>query len=135
VSECDKCPGYCCISKGNLHTPLTREDIVRIANHLQIPVSDFITRFMTLTNGNVRYIDAPLAIAHFKLTCPFLRQGVCGVNNVKPQACRDLPVMPTVDGVTCSMWYKARLGLNLVTKDNEDKEEITIRPTTAEVVL
>ena len=108
--ECERCPGYCCMSNGTLSTPLTIEDIARIANHLRIPIEDFVHNFVKVT-PRAFYTNVPNAQACFKTTgpCPFLRGGLCGVNKVKPEACRDEKPMPFGE-ITCAEWHKARVG-------------------------
>ena len=110
--ECESCPGYCCISTNTIHTPLTDDDILRIAKHLKVPLNEFVDRFVVRTN-KVRYAYAPNAHAHFKTNsaCPFLRQGLCGINSVKPQACREEKPMQLSDTISCAAWHKARVGL------------------------
>ena len=111
--ECVGCPGYCCMTNSTLSNPLTLDDIARMANYLHIPIDRFVQIFIRVTNGG--YEDAPDAVAHFKQkgVCPFLRQGSCGINKVKPQACRDEKPMPVSSGlntISCADWHRVRLG-------------------------
>lgn len=99
------------MSSGTLSTPLTLDDIARIAKHLRITIEDFIQYFVVATPRMI-YENAPAAKARFKTEgpCPFLRQGLCGIHSVKPQACREERPVALCEGVTCAMWHKARIG-------------------------
>ena len=110
--ECKKCPGYCCISDDTLRTPLTNDDINRIAAHLKIPFDRFMREFVVSTRGKMQYDNAPNAIAHIKTLgpCPFLRSGLCVINKVKPQMCKDAKPVHINDTVSCAEWHKNRLG-------------------------
>jgi len=99
------------MSSSIISTPLTYDDITRIANHLRIPVDEFIQNFVVETQRTV-YENAPNAQAHFKTEgpCPFLRQGLCGINKVKPQACRNEKPVALSDTFSCAEWHRLRLG-------------------------
>lgn len=125
--ECESCPGYCCITNSPTYTtPLTNDDINKIAAYLKIPLDRFMREFVVLTRGQKIYDGAPDAIAHLKTlgSCPFLRSGLCGINDVKPLAC--VEAKPVQFGnVTCEMWYKQLAGL----PQQEVKIIVTHAPT------
>lgn len=100
------------MSTSSIRTPLTDADIVRIAKHLKIPINRFIQYFVVLTHGACHYEHAPSAMAHIKTDgpCPFLRQGLCGINDVKPKACSEEVPMPLDDKISCAEWHKSRIG-------------------------
>ena len=110
--ECKKCPGYCCMMNDGLRTPVTDEDIVRIADYLQIPIDNFVRDFIVRTHGRLHYENAPTAMAHIRAlrVCPFLRQGLCGINSVKPKACQAEKPASLVPSLNCAEWHKLRLG-------------------------
>jgi Fe-S-cluster containining protein len=111
--ECESCPGYCCIgSKETPAVPLTNDDINRIAEYFKMPIDKFVNDFVALSHGRIRYGGASIdAIGHIKFAgaCMFLRQGLCGIQDVKPYACRAQKPNSFGD-VTCRMWHKMRLG-------------------------
>jgi Fe-S-cluster containining protein len=113
MSECDDCPGYCCI--GDEHspfTPLLDSDIVRIADYFQIPTDKFREEF-TAPGG----LAWPNAHRHIKfgpapgIACIFLRQGRCGIYDVRPAICKSLLPIKRVGDITCKMYNKRRIGL------------------------
>lgn len=141
-NECERCAGYCCISGEGLRTPLTPDDIIRIAHHLRMPTGDFIDSFVALTKGRMQYGGNPQAVGHFKQIgpCPFLRQGSCGIQSVKPQSCCDAKLIRIDSRVSCAEWHKARRGWTSVEKtekkkEPKEKEAIDIFPTCGEVVV
>ena len=114
MSECDKCPGYCCIGdESHPYTPLTDDDICGIAKYLQIPLGWFDKEYVAHTR--FQYDTAPNAHAHVKFgpgPCLFLRQGVCAVYPVRPEVCRATsPRKPIgVNGeISCMAWHKMRV--------------------------
>lgn len=116
-----------------LLTPLTDEDILRIAKHLHISRDHFIANFVVQTNGRMNYAGAPNARAHIKsaAACPFLRQGLCGINSVKPKACQEEKPVPLDARIPCAEWHKARIGW--LTEEKEG--EINIFPTCGEATF
>jgi Fe-S-cluster containining protein len=110
--EREGCPGYCCMTNSSLSTLLLDSDITTIANHLEIPHDQFITKFVILTNEKIRYEYLPNARAHIRAAaaCPFLRQGQCRIHRVKPKACRDERPTALNDNISCAEWHKVRLG-------------------------
>jgi Fe-S-cluster containining protein len=133
--ECESCPGYCCISNSELHTPLTNADIIRIAKYLKVPLERFVRDYVVLTLGRIIYNSAPGAIAHFKTLgpCPFLSSGLCAINEVKPQACSDAKPIHIDNRVSCAEWYKSRLGFKMTTE--KKKDTIDIFPTCGEAIF
>ena len=99
------------MSSSILSTPLTYDDIARIANHLSVPIGSFVQNFVVATQQTI-YDGSPNAQAHFKTEgpCPFLRQGLCGINKVKPQACRNEVPIALSDTLSCAEWHRLRLG-------------------------
>jgi Fe-S-cluster containining protein len=112
-NECKTCFGYCCIGDATHYTPLTREDVTRIANYFRIPRQRFIDTYVVLTHGKIKYELSPTASAHlrFNRPCMFLRQGLCGIHSVKPEACSAAKPRPTAGDVTCKMWNQMRSGI------------------------
>ena len=98
------------MSSSILSTPLTYDDIARIANHLKTPIESFVQNFVVATQQTI-YDGSPNAQAHFKTDgpCPFLRQGLCSINKVKPQACREQKLVH-IGEIPCSEWHRVRLG-------------------------
>ena len=118
------------MSTSEIHTPLTDSDITRIAKYLQIPLDRFLNDFVVITRGRMRYDNTPNAIGHMRTTaaCPFLRQGLCGINAVKPQACREEKPTALSDTISCSDWHKMRVGW-LCSLPQEPKEVVIYAPT------
>jgi Fe-S-cluster containining protein len=112
--ECKSCPGWCCVRNDLLFTPLTAEDIERIAAYFNIPLDKFIASFVVLNKGRRtrHYRSAPDAVGHLKYSgpCHFLRQGLCGINSVKPKACREMKPR-RLKGITCAEWSRMQVGL------------------------
>jgi len=94
-----------------VYTPLTQGDITRIAKYLNMSEEEFIMRFVALSLGRMFYEGAPEAIGCLKGggACPFLRQGLCGINPVKPKICKEYVPKALDAYITCAMWHKARL--------------------------
>jgi Fe-S-cluster containining protein len=114
--ECERCFGYCCISSpSHRYTALTEVDIRAIAKHLRIPLERFREEYVVETPEALMYDHAPFARAHIKRLpsspCPFLRSGLCGINSVKPEICRNAKPVPLMGDVTCAMWNKVRAGV------------------------
>ena len=114
--ECESCFGYCCISTADIHTPLTESDVRRISKHLCVPLDRFIADYVVMTRGRVHYHNAPDATAHIRSAgpCPFLRLGLCAINDVKPKACREEVPMGLNNTISCADWHKARLGWDIL---------------------
>lgn len=113
--ECEGCPAYCCYHHFTVATPLTDEDIHRIAKHVNMPVEQFVEEYVTLNNRvrRVSYEDAPGAVGHFKRdtpVCVFLKDSRCEINSVKPRACKDMRPKHIGNGVACSDWFRVRVG-------------------------
>jgi Fe-S-cluster containining protein len=110
---CNACSGYCCMLSEGLGTPVTTLDIERIAKYFGIPVEKFRNEFIKLSKGRISYEDTPDAVGQIRgqICCPFLRQGRCGINSVKPKACKEYVPTPLDNGrISCADWHKARLG-------------------------
>jgi Fe-S-cluster containining protein len=110
--ECQSCPGYCCVSNSVVSTPLTEEDIIRISKYFKTPIDIFRQNFVVYTKRKIGYASAPDAVAHIRSrsACPFLRQGLCGINHVKPKACREMKPLH-LKGISCADWHRMRVGL------------------------
>jgi Fe-S-cluster containining protein len=96
-----------------LGTPVTQTDIEHIAKYFKIPIEKFTQEFITLSHGKIFYEDSPDAVGQIRgsVCCPFLRQGRCGINSVKPKACKEYVPQNFDNGrISCADWHKARLG-------------------------
>lgn len=80
--DCLKCPALCCRMAG--YVRVSREDIRRLAKHLDLTVSQFEARHIveTTRKGEKR-------IKQGYKTCQFLREDrMCGVYEARPKDCR-----------------------------------------------
>jgi hypothetical protein len=96
---------FCCItSESHPVTPLTDDDVIRIAKELEIPIYRFREEFVATTH-------AGRPIQHIKRLigpCPFFTCGLCGIHDVKPIACKNRRPLKIQDGITCQMWERMR---------------------------
>jgi Fe-S-cluster containining protein len=82
--ECQRCTA-CCRWPGQVR--LTNEEITRLATFKGMSEADFIQQFTRL-----RWDRGGLALQEMPDdACVFLEDGVCSVQAVKPQQCRDFP--------------------------------------------
>jgi Fe-S-cluster containining protein len=80
--ECEDCGGYCCASYG---TPcsLGEDDVVRIAEGLEIPLARFKELYVVDIDMSE---DKPYAFKQGR-PCRFWTQGRCGIHAFKPDGC------------------------------------------------
>lgn len=93
--ECEDCFGYCCAAFS--FTPLTKEDIARLADFFDLSVETFRERFVKPdTAYDTAYLrqldkahgeDRPFELKFGGKPCIFWTMGQCGVHEVKPSAC------------------------------------------------
>jgi hypothetical protein len=83
--QCKQC-GNCC--KSDSMIPLTLDDIFRIADFLDYEPDEFFTRYCTEVGvgGSV-----PMAYLRRDKGCPFLEDGLCSIQFVKPLLCKYMP--------------------------------------------
>lgn len=82
--ECDRCAA-CCRWPGEVKVSAAEVD--RLAAHLGIAVDAFIARHTRLRAAR----DGLSLVEQADGSCEFLADGLCRVQAVKPQQCRDFP--------------------------------------------
>ena len=102
--ECFRC-GICCMG---YHPQLSEEEVERIARHLAISPSDFISRYVQVTQ--IGYL-----LRQTKTGCVFLTwekdtKALCSVHSFRPDACRNWE--PTLFRREC------KAGLTKIQEDN-----------------
>ncbi len=90
---CKRCGAWCC--RGfNYETWFVRYslwDLWRISRRLGLSLSMFVEKFVHLIDQGAYAVPV---IRAYEGSCPFLRNGVCTIHDVKPIACRVFPVRP-----------------------------------------
>ena|SRR5579863_9109524 len=76
----------CCTKKGFIY--LTEADVERAAEFVQLPVTDFESRYIYRTRHLRRLRTGR------KGKCPFLLEGGCSIHPAKPTQCRLFPFWP-----------------------------------------
>jgi len=84
--ECQPGCTKCCEQQGFVY--VTEDDIVRIAEYLQLTAEAFEQRYVYRTK-NLRRLRVP---RHAQ--CEFLAEGGCSIHAVKPTQCRTFPFWP-----------------------------------------
>lgn len=83
--QCKQCGG-CCKSESMI--PLTLDDIFRIADFLDLEPDEFFIRYCTEMS-----LGSSVAMPYLRRDkgCPFLEDGLCAINFVKPLLCKYMP--------------------------------------------
>lgn len=84
--ECQPGCTKCCEQQGFVY--LTEEDILRLADYLNLTTPDFEYRYVFRTK-NQRRLRVPR-----HANCEFLESGGCRVHEAKPTQCRTFPYWP-----------------------------------------
>ena len=84
--ECQPGCTACCEQKGFVF--LTEDDILRIADFVQMTAHSFERRYIYRTK-HLRRFRVPQ-----ETQCPFLKDGGCSIHPVKPVQCRVFPYWP-----------------------------------------
>jgi uncharacterized protein len=119
--DCRTCAN-CCKTR---YTLFSRTEIVRIADYLGTTVEDLRTRYLTYDGEEGRYTTQ-------ELPCPFLKDNLCTIYEVRPAICVGYPhlhrnfrtrLLKTLDNAeTCPIVYnvlerlKRRLGFRITGK-------------------
>ena len=91
--------GNCCMSRGQYgFVYMTRTDRSRMANSMNLRMSDFTKRYCTKTDGlyHLKDGDGP--------DCLFLKDRQCSVYEGRPEQCRTWPFWPEV--MNAKSWVK-----------------------------
>ena len=84
--ECQAGCIRCCEQKGFVY--VTREDIARLAEHLEITCAEFTRRYLCGTAPLLRFRKPR------DKQCPFLLADGCSVHAIKPFQCSSFPFWP-----------------------------------------
>ncbi len=81
-NTCRKC-AQCCITQ---KIPINLTDIFKISAHLNTAPESFVQKYLKLTDhdGEKTYIIN-------QIPCPFLKDNLCSIHNIKPTACKITP--------------------------------------------
>lgn len=83
-TECGQCctgaPGYVWVSD---------EEIIAMAEHLKLPLEEFVPRYLRLVNGRYALLERPVSPTTYD--CIFLKNKKCSVYTVRPRQCRTFP--------------------------------------------
>jgi hypothetical protein len=83
--ECTQC-GTCCQGEGGIY--LSREEINRISQFLNLSQRQFLKKFCLLKNGKTYIHTREDGYCHFS------KKGRCTIHEVKPTPCRQWPFFP-----------------------------------------
>lgn len=78
----------CCEEKGFVY--LSENDVVRIAEFLQMNVAEFEQHYLYRTKNQRRLRNAK------NTQCPFLAESGCTIHPVKPAQCAAFPIWPEI---------------------------------------
>ena len=84
-----KCQGSsnCCVSRGIYgYVYLSKKDIVRLANYIELNVNDFIKLYCDKTNGFIHLKEKMK-----DSDCQFLNNSRCSIYKARPTQCRTWP--------------------------------------------
>jgi uncharacterized protein len=90
-TACRRC-GRCCRVQG--YVRLRPGEAACIAGRLDLSIDDFTARFTRLTRDR----SALSLTEQEDGSCTFLGPGGCAIHDVKPQQCRDFPLLWRFDG-------------------------------------
>ncbi|MCK4948240.1 MAG: YkgJ family cysteine cluster protein [Candidatus Aureabacteria bacterium] len=89
--KCMKC-GECCSWRGYVH--LTREDITRLSDFIEITEGEFINAFTRITEDR-----QGLSLNERENgECVFLSGSICSVYKARPKQCRNFPTIWSIEG-------------------------------------
>jgi Fe-S-cluster containining protein len=80
IVDCKKCANCC----RTMHIRITDADIPRISNHLGMAQEEFIAFYLQRDEDGDYYIKS-------SPPCPFLKDNLCSIYDVRPEKCRDYP--------------------------------------------
>jgi Fe-S-cluster containining protein len=78
--DCTRCANCC----KTLQAVVTRDEIVTISGHLNIPETEFISRYLKLQPFSSEHAFA-------QRPCPFLENNLCRIYEIRPEDCRSYP--------------------------------------------
>ena len=84
---CTQC-GACC-SGAPGYTWIAEEEIITIAEHLDLPLDEFGKRYLRRVNGRYALLEKPGHDGNYD--CIFLKDKKCQVYTVRPTQCRTFP--------------------------------------------
>ena len=85
--HCTGC-GKCCLGS-DAYVFLSKNDIAKLARHLQIDEEEFLQRYTRIVDGQICLLDAENSDA-----CVFLKEKKCSVYENRPVQCRTFPFWP-----------------------------------------
>lgn len=82
--QCTEC-GRCCTGSPG-YTWLNEDEIVAIANHLNLPIQAFADKYLRKVGSRWALLEHPVSFA-----CVFLKDKKCAIYSVRPTQCRTYP--------------------------------------------
>lgn len=99
--SCQKC-GSCCSYLKGFGTQLFYNDILKISDYLKVSIKSFITNYCLLSINEFCFLDISLFIDYIELNfrknklCPFLKNKLCSIQEVKPHTCKQGPFISSL---------------------------------------
>jgi uncharacterized protein len=94
ILDCKQCAN-CCRS---MHIRITDADIPRISNHLGMKHEEFIMSYLERDEDGDYYIKT-------SPPCPFLKDNLCSIYDVRPEKCRGYPFTDSPDFLFSSIMH------------------------------
>ncbi|MFC1716203.1 YkgJ family cysteine cluster protein [Candidatus Poribacteria bacterium] len=123
---CDQC-GRCC---HGADIPLNPYDILKISDHYGITTREFLEEFTRWAVASPSGI--PVVFLKTTPSCPFNREGLCNVYQVRPFLCRSYPVIRIVTHNPSTGGIKIKYSLEKNCSTVKANETRTIRDWLAE---
>jgi uncharacterized protein len=90
--KCTEC-GKCCTGPP-AYVFVTKEEIVKIADHLQMPFDLFVRRYVRKRDNRLALIEIKSLEHPDDRDCVFLKDKKCLIYQVRPKQCRTFPWWP-----------------------------------------
>lgn len=82
--KCTEC-GQCCTGAPG-YTWVTEEEVIAIADHLNLSIEEFSRSHLRVVNGRIALLEDPK-----NFDCIFLKNKKCTIYPVRPKQCRTYP--------------------------------------------